>query len=83
MTAIREYRIKKGISQAQLAKLMETTQAAVTVYVVVHRRRSTRDVFTLKTGLFRPNDLKRLGKTVFLNRGEAEKELRRLQELWS
>lgn len=46
------------------------------MYVVVHRRRSTRDMFTLKTGLFRPNDLKRLGKTVFLNRGEAEKELR-------
>lgn len=32
MTAIREYRIKKGISQAQLAKLMETTQAAVAMW---------------------------------------------------
>ena len=69
MTAIREYRIKKGISQAQLLQVLK--HARVTVYVVVHRRRSARDVFTLKTGLFRPNDLMRLGKTVFLNRGEA------------
>lgn len=69
--------------QEKAGLLQVLKHARVTVYVVVHRRRSTRDVFTLKTGLFRPNDLKRLGKTVFLNRGEAEKELRRLQELWS
>lgn len=66
--------------QEKAGLLQVLKHARVTVYVVVHRRRSTRDVFTLKTGLFRPNDLKRLGKTVFLNRGDAEKELRRLTE---
>lgn len=32
MTAIKEYRIKKGISQARLAELVDTTQAAVAMW---------------------------------------------------
>lgn len=34
MTAIKAYRIKKGISQEQLAKLMGTTQAAVAMWEI-------------------------------------------------
>lgn len=32
MTAIKDYRIKKGFSQAKLAELMDTTQAAVAMW---------------------------------------------------
>ena len=32
MTAIKEYRTQKGLSQDQLAKLMGTTQAAVAMW---------------------------------------------------
>lgn len=38
MTAIRYFRIKKGLSQAQLAELMETTQAAVAMWETGVRR---------------------------------------------
>lgn len=32
MTAIKDYRIRKGLSQEQLARLMGTTQAAVAMW---------------------------------------------------
>lgn len=62
------------------AKLMEVLRSVkATVYIIVHRRRSNGDIWLLKTGLFRPNDLKKLGKTVFPTKAEAERELRRLR----
>ena len=62
------------------AKLVEVLKyAKVTVYIVVHRKRSGSDVWMLKTGLFRLSDIEKLGKTVFLEKSTAEKALRRLQ----
>lgn len=63
--------------QSKLTKVLQ--YANVTVYIVVHRKRSDSDVWMLKTGLFRLSDMKKLGKTVFLEKPAAEKALRRLQ----
>lgn len=41
MTAIKDYRIRKGLSQEQLARLMGTTQAAVAMWETGARRPRT------------------------------------------
>ena len=63
--------------QSKLAKVLQ--YAKVTVYIVVHRKRSNSNVWMLKTGLFRLSDMEKLGKTVFMEKSAAEKALRRLQ----
>ena len=69
-----------ALSLKEQAKLVEVLKyAKVTVYIVVHRKRSNSDVWMLKTGLFRLSDMKKLDKTVFLEKAAAEKALRRLQ----
>lgn len=69
-----------AFSLNERAKLVEVLKyAKVTVYIVVHRKRSGSDVWMLKTGLFRISDMKKLGKTVFMEKSAAEKALRRLQ----
>lgn len=69
-----------AFSLNEQAKLVEVLKyAKVTVYIVVHRKRSNTDVWMLKTGLFRISDMEKLGKTVFLEKSAAEKALRRLQ----
>lgn len=69
-----------AFSLKEQSKLVEVLKyAKVTVYIVVHRKRRGSDVWMLKTGLFRISDMEKLGKTVFLEKSDAEKELRRLQ----
>ena len=69
-----------AFSLNEQAKLVEVLKyAKVTVYIVVHRKRSGSDIWMLKTGLFRLSDMKKLDKTVFLEKAAAEKALRRLQ----
>lgn len=41
MIAIKNYRIKKGLSQAELARLMDTTQAAVAMWETGARKPRT------------------------------------------
>lgn len=69
-----------AFSLKEQSKLLSVLKyAKVTVYIVVHRKRSNSDVWMLKTGLFRLSDMKKLGKTVFMEKSAAEKALRRLQ----
>ena len=69
-----------AFSLKEQSKLLSVLKyAKVTVYIVVHRKRSNSDVWMLKTGLFRLSDMKKLDKTVFLEKAAAEKALRRLQ----
>lgn len=69
-----------AFSLKEQSKLLSVLKyAKVTVYIVVHRKRSGGDVWMLKTGLFRLSDMEKLGKTVFLEKSAAEKALRRLQ----
>ena len=69
-----------AFSLKEQSKLLSVLKyAKVTVYIVVHRKRSNSDVWMLKTGHFRLSDMKKLDKTVFLEKAAAEKALRRLQ----
>lgn len=69
-----------AFSLKEQSKLLSVLKyAKVTVYIVVHRKRSNSNVWMLKTGLFRLSDMEKLGKTVFMEKSAAEKALRRLQ----
>lgn len=64
----------------KLARFAEQLQAAnITVFIIGNNRRRGRTSYWLNTGRFRMADVDKLGKTVFLKKADAEKELRRLQ----
>lgn len=64
----------------QLARFAEQLQGAnITVFVIGHKWHRGRAEYWLNTGRFRLADVDKLGKTVFLKKADAEKELRRLQ----
>ena len=64
----------------QLARFAEQLQGAnITVFVIGHKWRRGRAEYWINTGRFRMADVDKLGKTVFLKKADAEKELRRLQ----
>lgn len=65
---------------AQLARFAEFLQAGnITVFIMGHKWRRGREEYWINTGRFRVSDLDKLGKTVFLKKSDAEKELWRLQ----
>lgn len=65
---------------AQLGRFAELLQGAnITVFVIGHKWHRGRPEYWLNTGRFRVADVDKLGKTVFLKKVDAEKELRRLQ----
>lgn len=67
-------------AMAQLARFAEQLQGAnITVFVIGHKWHRGRAEYWLNTGRFRLADVDKLGKTVFLKKADAEKELRRLQ----
>lgn len=67
-------------AMAQLAQFAEQLQGAnITVFVIGNKWRRGRAEYWLNTGRFRIGDMDKLGKTVFLKKADAEKELRRLQ----
>ena len=67
-------------AMAQLARFAEQLQGAnITVFVIGNKWRRGRAEYWLNTGRFRIGDMDKLGKTVFLKKADAEKELRRLQ----
>lgn len=67
-------------AMAQLARFAEQLQGAnITVFVIGHKWHRGRAEYWLNTGRFRIGDMDKLGKTVFLKKADAEKELRRLQ----
>lgn len=64
----------------QLARLAGTLQGGnITVYIVGHKYRHGREEWWINRGRFRASDLDKLGKTVFLNYGQAKAEMERLQ----
>lgn len=65
---------------ATLTRFTELLQGAgITVFVIGHKWHRGRAEYWLNTGRFRLADMDKLGKTVFLKKADAEKELRRLQ----
>lgn len=67
-------------AMAQLARFAEQLQGAnITVFVIGNKWRRGRAEYWLNSGRFRIGDMDKLGKTVFLKKADAEKELRRLQ----
>ena len=67
-------------AMAQLARFAEQLQGAnITVFVIGHKWHRGRAEYWINPGRFRIADLDKLGKTVFLKKVDAEKEVRRLQ----
>lgn len=65
---------------AQLAQFAEQLQAAnITVFVIGSKWHRGRAEHWINTGRFRITDVDKLGKTVFMKKADAEKEIRRLQ----
>lgn len=67
-------------AMATLARFAELLQGAnITVFVIGHKWRRGRPEYWLNTGRFRIGDMDKLGKTVFMKKEAALKEIRRLQ----
>lgn len=69
-------------AMARLARFAEFLQTGnITVFVIGHKwhRGRSREEYWINTGRFRVADLDKLGKTVFMKKADAEKEIRRLQ----
>lgn len=65
---------------AQLSRFVEFFQARkITVFIIGHKLRRGREEYWIHPGRFRASDLDKLGKTVFMKKVDAEKEIRRLQ----
>lgn len=64
----------------QLAQLAGTLQGGnIPVFIVGHKYRHGREEYWVNRGRFRASDLEKLGKTIFLNYGQAMREKERLQ----
>lgn len=69
-----------GEAMAKLSRFAELLQGAnITVFVIGSKWRRGRPEYWLNTGRLRMADVDKLGKTVFLKKADAEKELWRLQ----
>lgn len=67
-------------AMAQLARFAAQLQGAnLTVFVIGHKWHRGHPEYWLNTGRFRIGDMDKLGKTVFMKKADAEKEIRRLQ----
>lgn len=67
-------------AMANLSRFADFVRSAnITVFVVGHKWSRGRAEYWINTGRFRLADLDKLGKTVFLKKSDAEKEIRRLQ----